>query len=233
MIATAGGAAELLRTPGVRAQDEGSQLAALILAAAAPIRMGERWIDACAGPGGKTALLAAVSAGRAQLVANEPIAHRARLVRSATRPYAVPVRELDGADFLAAEAPQADRVLIDAPCSGLGALRRRPEARWRKRPRDVRELAALQARLLDAAASALKPGAILCYTTCSPHLDETVAQVEGVLARHPRLERMDTGAAAHRVASALPVGTNPAGVQLWPHVHGTDAMFVSLLRAAH
>lgn len=230
MIAPVGRAHTELERPGIRAQDEGSQLAALALAAAVPPRSGERWLDVCAGPGGKTALLAAVAPSGTSVIANEPVAHRAELVRRATARFRVPVRELDGADFLGQEGAAADRILLDAPCTGLGALRRRPEARWRKRPADVRRLARLQSRLLDAAAAALRPGAVLCFTTCSPHLDETTARIDEVLARHPELERLDTAAVLRRVSPQLETGANPAGVQLWPHMHGTDAMFISLLR---
>ena len=102
------------------------------------------------------------------------------------------VIEGDGRRF-ATEAPGGfDRILLDAPCTGLGALRRRPEARWRKRPADVEELTRLQTALLDAAVAALRPGGILAYVTCSPHLDETRGIVDAALARHPGLTALDT-----------------------------------------
>ena len=171
-----------------RVQDEGSQLAALALSRARPIVAGERWLDLCAGPGGKAALLAAeAAAGGAVLVANELVPTRARLVRNALAVFdpAPDVLEGDGLRF-ATETPEGfDRILLDAPCTGLGALRRRPEARWRKQPADVAELTRLQASLLDAAVAALRPGGILAYVTCSPHLDETRGVVDAALARHP------------------------------------------------
>ncbi len=139
------------------------------------------------------------------------------------------VVEGDGLRF-ATEAPEAfDRILLDAPCTGLGALRRRPEARWRKQPADVAELTRLQAALLDAAVAALKPGGILAYVTCSPHLDETRGVVDAALARHSGLNALDTPAVVQAIATRdldLPPGTS---VQLWPHRHGTDAMFIQLL----
>lgn len=230
MSAGHGEARELLTRTGIRAQDEGSQLVAAALAAAAPIRPGERWLDVCAGPGGKTALLAAIAGSRATVLANEPNARRAGLVRRAVSAFDVPVEELDGAEFLAAHAGRADRILLDAPCSGLGSLRRRPEARWRKRPGEVRELARLQHRLLTAAAVALRPGAILAYTTCSPHPAETVDQVGTALDEHPELELLPAGEALRAVAPEVPLGQNTAGVQLWPQVHGTDGMFLALFR---
>ena len=246
------------RLPGVRegvlrVQDAGSQLTARALAQApVPAAEGraERWLDLCAGPGGKAALLAALAAERgATLVANEVAPHRADLVRQALA--AVPagawtVRAGDGRTI--ADAPEAapafDRVLVDAPCTGLGALRRRPESRWRRTPADLAELTGLQAELLDAAVSVLAPGGVLAYVTCSPHVAETVVQVQDLVRRHPELELLDARTALDAVAlddlrldEAEPAGApEPADVvartaQLWPHRHGTDAMFLALLRA--
>jgi 16S rRNA (cytosine967-C5)-methyltransferase len=216
-----------------RVQDEGSQLAALALSRARPIVAGERWLDLCAGPGGKAALLAAEAAlGGATLVANELVPTRARLVRNALAVFdpAPEVLEGDALRF-ATETPDGfDRILLDAPCTGLGALRRRPEARWRKRAADVAELTRLQASLLDAAVAVLRPGGILAYATCSPHLDETRGVVDAALARHPGLSALDTPSVVQAIATRdleLPAGTS---VQLWPHRHGTDAMFIQLLR---
>ena len=222
----------------VRVQDEGSQLVALALTAATPLRAGERWLDLCAGPGGKTALLAAVARQNdAVLEANEVVPTRARLVRNALRavPGEVVVHERDGRE-LAGERPGAfDRILVDAPCTGLGALRRRPEARWRKSPADVAELVPLQVGLLRAAVDALAPGGIVAYVTCSPHLAETTGVVQEVLRDRPDLVELDARAVVRGVARS-PIdladdgrpGTGSA--QLWPHRHGTDAMFLALLQ---
>jgi 16S rRNA (cytosine967-C5)-methyltransferase len=222
----------------LRVQDEGSQLAALALSRAEPVRPGERWLDLCAGPGGKTALLAAEAlAGGALLEANEPVPARAGLVRQALAgvPAEVPVSEEDGRIRASAADGVYDRILVDAPCTGLGALRRRPEARWRKRPADVPELTELQRGLVTAAVGALRPGGILAYVTCSPHLAETV----GVLAEVRRdwgddVEELDARAVLQSVSRApldLPAPADGSGrAQLWPHRHGTDAMFISLLR---
>jgi 16S rRNA (cytosine967-C5)-methyltransferase len=215
-----------------RVQDEGSQLAALALSRSRPIRAGERWLDLCAGPGGKAALLAAEAAlGGAELVANELVPARAGLVRNALAVFdPEPEVEVgDGIAFAANHPGAFDRILLDAPCTGLGALRRRPEARWRKTPADVADLVAVQAALLDAAVAAVKPGGILAYVTCSPHLSETREIVGGALSRDPGLQAMDTPAALAGIATrdlGLPPRTH---AQLWPHRHGTDAMFIQLL----
>jgi len=222
----------------LRVQDEGSQLAALALSRAMPVRAGERWLDLCAGPGGKTALLGAEAlAGGASLDANEPVPARAGLVRRAVAglPTEVPVSEEDGRDRAAAAAGLYDRVLVDAPCTGLGALRRRPEARWRKQPADVAELSALQEELFDAGVRALAPGGILAYVTCSPHLAETTAIVtEGVRRASGAIEALDTRGILGGISRVpLDLGDAPAGpgpAQLWPHRHGTDAMFIALFR---
>ncbi|MGN6407222.1 MAG: RsmB/NOP family class I SAM-dependent RNA methyltransferase [Curtobacterium sp.] len=228
------------RVPGVtagrlRVQDEGSQLAALALSRSSAIRPGERWLDLCAGPGGKAALLAAEAAqGGATLVANELVPARAGLVRNALAGSGdgVTVVEGDGRRFGRDGAGVTfDRILLDAPCTGLGALRRRPEARWRKQPEDVPELAALQAELLDAAVRVLAPGGTLAYVTCSPHLAETRGQVDALMARHGgELEQLDTASVVRSVAARDPRVADGNTVQLWPHRIGTDAMFIALFR---
>lgn len=217
----------------LRVQDEGSQLVALALSRAVPIRVGERWLDLCAGPGGKSALLAVEAAdGGALLVANEVVPVRAELVRKALAPIAgdVPVWELDGREIGEREPAAFDRILLDAPCTGLGALRRRPEARWRKTPRDVSELTVLQAQLLDAAVDALAPSGLLAYVTCSPHLAETRGIVADALRRHgARIRTIDTRSVVESVSrSPIELGSASESVQLWPHRHNTDAMFITI-----
>jgi 16S rRNA (cytosine967-C5)-methyltransferase len=212
-------------------QDEGSQLAALALSRARPIAPGERWLDLCSGPGGKAAVLAAEAAnGGAVLLANELVPTRARLVRNALAVFADPpeVVEGDGRRF-AADPGRFDRILLDTPCTGLGALRRRPEARWRKQPSDLAELNVLQHELLEAAIQALAPGGLLAYVTCSPHLDETRAVVATAVERHPDIALVDTPAVLSRIAMRdldLAAGSH---AQLWPHRHATDAMFIQLM----
>jgi len=195
-------------------QDEGSQLVALAMADAPIEGRDARWLDLCAGPGGKAALLAALAAQRgAHLVANERQPHRANLVKSAVR--AVP---RDAVHVLAGDGARPpwvpgtfDRVLVDAPCSGLGALRRRPESRWRRTPEDVEVLVGLQQVLLDVAIDSVRPGGVVVYATCSPVLAETTEVVAAVLGRRDDTDEIDS-------------------FQLWPHREGTDAMFAATLR---
>lgn len=221
-----------VRAGRARVQDEGSQLAALALSRARPAKPAERWLDICAGPGGKAALLAAEANGMgATLIANEVVPSRAQLVRSALSPFATPpeVWERDGREIGADNVGAFDRILLDAPCTGLGALRRRPEARWRKQPSDVGQLGPLQRDLLSSAILALAPGGLLAYVTCSPHVGETRAIVSDALARHPSLTPVDTPAVLETVVGrSLGLPDRPHA-QLWPHRHGTDAMFIQLL----
>lgn len=199
-------------------QDEGSQLVALALAAAeAP---GPLTVDLASGPGGKAALL---SAEGLDVVGLELHEIRARLVVGSG--VAVAVGDGRWPPFRRASA---DRVLLDAPCSGLGALRRRPEARWRRTAADIEPLAMLQESLLRSAIQLVRPGGVIMYATCSPHPRETTAVLSRVLAT-PGI-----GTEPIDVRSLLPDGLTGLGegphVQLWPHRHGTDAMFIAMLR---
>jgi 16S rRNA (cytosine967-C5)-methyltransferase len=218
-------------------QDEGSQLVAHVLAAAPLEGPDERWLDLCAGPGGKAALLAALADARgARLVANELQPHRADLVR----------RALDGAQGVEAvtvedgtappwPAGSFDRVLVDAPCTGLGALRRRPEARWRRRREDLRDLVSLQRALLDRALDLARPGGVVLYATCSPVLAETRDVLGSVLVGRDDMKLGDatsllTAAAGLRADVPDCQGPLAGTAQLWPHRHRTDAMFLALFR---
>jgi 16S rRNA (cytosine967-C5)-methyltransferase len=211
-------------------QDEGSQLVATVLAAAAVEGGDARWLDLCAGPGGKSALLAALAAERgATLVANELQPHRTGLV----------ARSLRGADGVAGlvtgdgtrppyRAGAFDRVLVDAPCTGLGALRRRPEARWARKPDDLVTLVMLQRSLLNAALGLVRPGGVVLYATCSPVLSETATVASAIAHTRRDVVLEDSSALLAQVPDCA--GPVPGTIQLWPHRHGTDAMFMALFR---
>jgi 16S rRNA (cytosine967-C5)-methyltransferase len=221
------GAIESVRIGAAGVQDEGSQLAALALVRAPLTGLDRDWLDMCAGPGGKAALLAGLLPPGGRLVAADVQPHRAGLV----------ARALQGAPAIGVVADglrpawppgRFDRVLLDAPCTGLGALRRRPEVRWRRRPEDVDRLADLQRRLLGAALDSCRPGGVVGYVTCSPHRAETRDVVAAVRAGRPGVTLLDARAAFPDMPA---LGDGP-DVQLWPHRHGTDAMYVALLHKA-
>ncbi|MET9154201.1 transcription antitermination factor NusB [Streptomyces griseoflavus] len=209
-------------------QDEGSQLVALALANT-PVEGRDRmWLDGCAGPGGKAALLGALAAERgALLLASEKQPHRAGLVARALAGNPGPYQVVAADGTRPPWRPGSfDRVLVDVPCTGLGALRRRPEARWRRRPDDLEGFAPLQRGLLRTALESVRVGGVVGYATCSPHLAETRAVVADLLKQFPDTELID----ARPLLPGVPdLGEGP-DVQLWPHVHGTDAMYLALIR---
>ncbi|MFT3942538.1 MAG: transcription antitermination factor NusB [Ancrocorticia sp.] len=212
-------------------QDEGSQLIAAMVAEAPVGSPDKLWLDLCSGPGGKTATMASRGAERrVEIHANEPQEHRLDLVANAVEPWAgrVALRLGDGRDVGTEEPNTYDRVLVDAPCTGLGALRRRPEARWRKSLDDVVELAGLQRELLDAGFAALRPGGALVYSTCSPVVAETKSVVEEFLNATSGARLLDAGALASQLASREVLG-HEGFVQLWPDTDHTDAMFIALI----
>ncbi|MET8982364.1 transcription antitermination factor NusB [Streptomyces sp. NPDC004539] len=222
------GAVDAVREGRAGVQDEGSQLVALALANAPLDGPDAHWLDGCAGPGGKAALLAALAARRgATLLASEKQPHRAGLVAKALAGNPGPYQVVTADGTRPPWKPGSfDRVLMDVPCTGLGALRRRPEARWRRRPEDLEGFGPLQRDLLRTALESVRVGGVVGYATCSPHLAETRAVVSDVLKQFPRADLID----ARPLLPGVPgLGEGP-DVQLWPHVHGTDAMYLALIR---
>ena len=219
-----------VRTGLARVQDEGSQIAAMALVAFKDVEPNEKWLDMCAGPGGKAALLAALaSESKAHLVANEVQEHRAKLVSNALRPFSdVEVSVTDGRTIGDLQPDTYDRIIVDAPCSGLGALRRRPEARWRKSSEDLKTLTQLQFELLESASMALKKGGVLLYVTCSPHLSETTAIID----KAQRVLGLKVLDLTTQLNSKIMDNTLPTGrktVQLYTHRDNTDCMFMAML----
>ena len=221
----------LVRTGRAGVQDEGSQLVAW--GVTRPPAASGWWLDLASGPGGKTALLAGLAAAEgSHVLAGELAPHRAGLVVNGSRGYALDRRP----QVVVADATRPPwragaftRVLADVPCTGLGALRRRPEARWRRDAAAVEELHGLQRTLLTTALDAAAPGGLVAYVTCSPHRRETVDVVSATLAERDDVEVVPAGEVLPEVPDAA-TGPDGAFLQLWPHRHGTDAMFAAYLR---
>ena len=211
-------------------QDEASQLAALAVTRA-PAASDLAWLDLCAGPGGKARLLAGLAAARgAVLVAADAHEHRARLAAEATSCISAARAVTADGTVPPWRAAAFDRVLADVPCSGLGSLRRRPEARWRRGPGEIADLAALQRRLLTAAVESARPGGIVAYVTCSPHVAETRDVVGDVVGRRGDVEVLDAPGLLAEVPDLRCPEPFGKYAQFWPHRHGTDAIFLTVLR---
>jgi 16S rRNA (cytosine967-C5)-methyltransferase len=167
----------------------------------------------------------------AELTCNEILPHRAKLVEQALAPLELDcyVRTGDGRD-LGDDAPGVfDRILVDAPCTGLGALRRRPEARWRRQPSDLATLTKLQKQLIESAWKGLAPGGTLVYSTCSPHPSETIAIVDWALKQFgSQAKLVNANEVLNRINPNLKLRTVRSTAQLWPDEHQTDAMFLAI-----
>jgi 16S rRNA (cytosine967-C5)-methyltransferase len=216
------GALDLIKARKIGVQDEGSQLVAEVFAKAAK---GASWLDLCAGPGGKAALLSSIARQRGIVfTANEISSARAELVNQVVHGDRVLVS--DGRT-IGSSPEKFDAILIDAPCTGLGALRRRPEVRWRRSLQDLRELTQLQRELVDSAIQALNPGGVLGYATCSPHLAETSIHVADIQRKYSQMQQV---AVDEFLPSSLTNATRDGAMSLWTHKHGTDAMYLALFR---
>jgi 16S rRNA (cytosine967-C5)-methyltransferase len=219
----------LVRDGQAGVQDEGSQLVTWALTRV-PAPPGW-WLDLCAGPGGKAALLAGLAPDHdSRLLAADIAPHRARLVAAAVRGYAaqgaLPAVLVANGLQPPWRAGSFTRVIADVPCSGLGALRRRPESRWRRGPADVEQLHGLQLGLLGSAIDSAQTGGIIGYLTCSPHRRETTDVVNETLAVRTDVEVIP---AVDLLTEVQDAALGPY-LQLWPHRHGTDAMFAAYLR---
>ena len=216
------GALDLIKARKIGVQDEGSQLVAQVFS---KVATGNSWLDLCAGPGGKAALLSSIARERAiTFTANEISQARAELVKQVVHGDRVMVT--DGRS-IGLSGEKFDAILIDAPCTGLGALRRRPEVRWRRNLQDLRALTQLQRELVDAAIQALTPGGVLGYATCSPHLAETSIQIADIKKKYAELQQIDV---EEFLPASLHEATRDGAMSLWTHKHGTDAMYLALFR---
>ena len=216
------GALDLIKSRKIGVQDEGSQLVAEVFA---KVARGSSWLDLCAGPGGKAALLSSIARTRGiTFTANEISAARAELVSQVVHGDRVLVS--DGRT-IGSLTEKFDAILIDAPCTGLGALRRRPEVRWRRTLQDLRALTQLQRELVESAIQALEPGGVLGYATCSPHLAETSIQIADIKKHHPDLQLIPID---EYLPANLDGATRDGAMSLWTHKHGTDAMYLALFR---
>ncbi len=221
----------LFREGWVEVQDEGSQLLALLLAP----RRGEMVVDFCAGAGGKTLALGAMMRSSGRLYAFDVADYRLaklkpRLLRSGlSNVYPVAIaHERD--ERVKRLAGKVDRVLVDAPCSGLGTLRRNPDMKWRQKPEDLAELTAKQASILQAAATLVKPGGRLVYATCSLLPEENGAIVEAFLAAHPAFERVSAAEVLRQQGVTDASLVTQGDLQLLPNRHGTDGFYAAVLQ---
>lgn len=211
----------------VEVQDEGSQLLALLLAP----RRGEMVADFCAGAGGKTLALGALMANSGRLyafdVAEKRLANlKPRLARSGLSNIHPLLIANERDQKLKRLTQKFDRVLVDAPCSGLGTLRRNPDLKWRQSEQDLSELTAKQANILQAAAKLLKPGGRLVYATCSLLREENEEIIEAFLAQHPQFQALNVAEILAQHKIALDTGNT---LKLLPHVHGTDGFFAAVM----
>ncbi len=219
--------------PGFRAgeylaMDEGAQLIAPLLGP----RPGEDILDACAAPGGKTTHLAALSGGKTRIVAADVSEGRLRLLQETVSRTVAAGIATRRHDFPAGPLPESagkfDKVLADVPCTGMGVIRRNPDAKWRFRPEQPAAMARLQGAILDNAWASLRPGGLLVYCTCTPIREENEGVVESFLGRH-------ADARAHRKGARGWPGpqdawTREGYLRLSPDRHGTDGFFAALLR---
>ncbi|HWR40496.1 MAG TPA: 16S rRNA (cytosine(967)-C(5))-methyltransferase RsmB [Patescibacteria group bacterium] len=212
-----------LQTGLCQVQDESSMLVAHVLAP----QPGETIIDACSAPGGKTTHIAALMNNQGRVIATDLHEHKLKLTMDNANRLGLDIiqcQTLDAAVLHESFAGQADRVLVDAPCSGLGVLRRKPDSRWRKDAALLSELPPLQLSILSSCAHCIKPGGVVVYSTCTTEPEENEAVVQKFLSAHSDFYLEPAG-------SFLPVRQRPEEMlQLWPHLDGVDGFFIARLR---
>lgn len=225
-----------------RIQDVGSQLSVRTLCQAKPIKENEKWLDLCSGPGGKITLLSAISqAKKVHITAVEIHKHRANLVKNALKIFDKSLYKIkieDGRSYGQKNSNCYDRVLVDAPCTGIGSLRRKPEIRWLKEESIIKDLNILQKELLLSAFKAAKIGGVIAYVTCSQHLLETYGVVSWLLKQYPGAKLLNTIKVMQDASGKDFLYKNPPTsffnekenvAQLWSDTHMADSMFCALL----
>jgi 16S rRNA (cytosine967-C5)-methyltransferase len=219
------GQMELFRNGMFTVQDESAALPTILLAPAP----GDRVYDLCAAPGGKTTNIAEIMKNEGEVIAFDRHEAKLGLIRASCERLGLRNVTLRVGDASALEADPADRVLLDAPCSGLGVLAKKPDMKWKRDIADILKLTKIQAGLLDNAARLVKPDGVLVYSTCTIEPEENEMMVDAFLARHPEF-RLDD--AAQYVSRDL---VNARGfVETFPHRHGMDGSFAArLVRSSH
>lgn len=213
----------------IEVQDEGSQLLGLLVSP----KRGEMVIDYCAGAGGKTLLLGALMRSTGRLYAFDVSATRLakakpRLARSGLSNVTTVVIQKDHDERVRRLAGKAHRVLVDAPCTGMGTLRRNPDLKWRQSPEDLQELCQLQAQILERAATLVQAGGRLVYSTCSLLPEENERQIEAFLAKHPDFERLDVNEIL--AEKSIDLKMSDSYLKLRPDYHGTDGFFAAVMQ---
>ncbi len=213
---------QVLQDGYCQVQDESSMLVAHVV----DPQPGELVLDVCSAPGGKTTHMAAMMENRGRIVACDIYDHKLERVRNNAERLGVTIIDpilMDAREIWQEFPQEADRVLVDAPCSGLGVLRRKPDSRWRKSPELIKELPKLQLEILRSAAAAVKPGGLLVYSTCTIAHEENQDVVKAFLENAKEFTLENAG-------ERLPVPRDDEMVQLYPQRDGTDGFFISCMR---
>jgi 16S rRNA (cytosine967-C5)-methyltransferase len=204
-------------------QDESAALPVILLAPSA----NDRVIDMCAAPGGKTTFIAELMGNKGHILAVDKYESKLKMIETSCARLGITNVQRMIADSAHLETEPADKILVDAPCSGLGVLRKKPDIKWKREPDDLTRLNKIQRELLENAARLLKPGGVLVYSTCTTEPEENVAIIRGFLAGHPEFSIGDAAEFVNRS-----VVTTEGWIETFPHLHHIDGSFaVRLVKA--
>ena len=215
------GGSDLLQQGYFAVQDESAGLPVLLL----DPKPGERVLDLCSAPGGKTAFIGECMKNEGRIVAVDRYDSRLNLVRTACQRLGVTIVEFLSADATEFDIPAGDKVLVDAPCSGLGILAKKPDAKWTREPEDIEDLTRLQRGIIGHAAGLVKPGGVLVYSTCTIEPEENALLIGEFLNSHPEFALESAAPFVH-----ADLVTAEGYVQTFQHVHGMDGSFCVRLR---